>query len=207
MKKYFVFLTCIGLMLSSVFVFTACETSEDEEKKGSIAFWTSDEVGGEVKIELKGNGTNRSGSLSQKITSGTANCSGSSGVFSDLSYGEYTYTASTKYHNWSGKLTLDNNCLTQELGITTGNIMFWMNADYGEVEIELKGNGITRSGTLSEYFTSGSPDTCGEEGTLTFLDLPFGTYSYKAKSDSYEWSNNNLVVQKACQAYRLNIKN
>ena len=95
-------------------------------------------------------------------------------------YGKYSYTASIDEFTWSGNITLDSECFTLELDskgfANKGSIAFWMGQDPGFIPyIELEGNGFELSGTLSMFFPSGTP-TCGANGTVTFANLPYGTY-------------------------------
>jgi hypothetical protein len=62
----------------------------------------------------------------------------------------------------------------------TSSVSFWSaNSELGRLSIKVVGDGgFERSGTLTHYFTSGSPDKCGENMTLTFSGIPDGSYSY-----------------------------
>ena len=186
MKKSFLILTCLGLMLSGIVVFNACGDGslQDEEIKGSISFWTDFNTGKPIKVDLKGKGVERSGNLTKYVTSsGTPSCGTSSTLtFSDVPFGKYSYTASVDDITWwSGEITFEHSCFTMKLEEgdfeKTGSISFWMGEDPEFIPtVELEGNGYDLSGTINMFFPSGTPN-CGENGTLTFSKLPFGKYN------------------------------
>jgi hypothetical protein len=81
-----------------------------------------------------------------------------------------------------------------------GSISFWLSQDKGcgNVTVMLEGVG---SKTLSKYFTSGTP-TCGSEGTVTFSNLPYGKYTFKASCSKYSWSNT-ITLAESCHTIHL----
>ena len=81
-----------------------------------------------------------------------------------------------------------------------GTVSFWTATDFGcgSINVTLNGKG---SGTLNQYFPSGSP-SCGQSGTVSFSDLPYGTYSYSASCDSYSWSGS-VTVDRSCVTMQL----
>ena len=210
MKKSFVVLTCLGLMLSGIFVFTACE--DEEEKKGSIAFWTDFNTGKPIKVDLKGKGVDRSGNLTKYVTSSeTPSCGASSTLtFSDIPFGAYSYTASVDdIIWWSGELDFEHSCFTVKLDEgefeKTGSIAFWMGVDPGFVpKIELEGNGYDLSGTVTMFIPSGTPN-CGENGTLTFSKLPFGKYDCTLSAVGFPETAEKFVINlnKSCLTIKL----
>lgn len=62
----------------------------------------------------------------------------------------------------------------------TGQVNFWTPTNYGVITVTITGTG--NSGTITQYYTSGTP-TCGAAGCYT-VTLPVGTYSFTATNNN-----------------------
>ena len=85
---------------------------------GSIMFWiSSDFACGPISVELSGQGTKWSDTITRYYSSGTPSCGAiGTATFPDLPYGTYSYTAScSKGSLWSGTVTLSSTCHTVRL--------------------------------------------------------------------------------------------
>lgn len=78
---------------------------------------------------------------------------------------------------------------------STGDIAFWINADYncGPVTVNLSGEG---SQNITSFFSS-APD-CGTNGAANFLNLDPGNYSYTASCSGISWSGSVNVTANTC---------
>lgn len=91
---------------------------------------------------------------------------------------------------WSGE------CGPLEGGSTGGNnegqIMFWTRSDQncGSISVSI----ANKSGTISSYYSSGSP-SCGASGCATFT-LPAGSYTYTASCSNTTWGPTTVTVTK-----------
>jgi hypothetical protein len=84
-------------------------------------------------------------------------------------------------------------------GSTTGNAMFWASTNFSCGTITVNVN--NSSGSMTKYYTSGSPD-CGAVGCANFT-LEAGTYSYSASCSSYTWSGSITVKAGGCSKMQL----
>jgi len=82
----------------------------------------------------------------------------------------------------------------------TGSIAFWtaMGDDIPKCTVSIEGHG---SKTITLDF-SAAPE-CGDIGTATFSNLPYGTYTYTAvATDGRKWTNS-IKIDKECGTLRL----
>jgi hypothetical protein len=84
---------------------------------------------------------------------------------------------------------------------TTGQVAFFTRLPDtgGPVSVSVDG---AASGTLTQYFTSGTP-TCGDDGTVT-LTLEPGSHSFAGESDTYTWGPDPFTITAGeCVTYEL----
>jgi len=86
-------------------------SSSEEEQTGSVKFWINQDFGcGNITVNLNGNGS----SVITGYFGSAPDCSNTSGGgnFSDLSPGNYSFSASCSGKTWSGTATIqENGCL------------------------------------------------------------------------------------------------
>jgi|GEM_PF-2424891 len=85
-------------------------------------------------------------------------------------------------------------------GSTTGDAIFWINADYGcgNVSVNLTGVG---SGIITQFAASAPP--CGTSGFANFSNLAPGTYGYSASCQGINWSGTIDINQNTCTQFLL----
>jgi hypothetical protein len=81
-----------------------------------------------------------------------------------------------------------------------GSITFWTASDKGCGSINITVTGVG-SGTLSKYISSGTPD-CGANGTVTFSNVKYGSYNWKATCGSHTWQG---TVNFAHNCYKIKL--
>ena len=89
-------------------------------------------------------------------------------------------------------------------GSTTnkGTITVWTDKDHGCGYITVTITGVG-SKTLTNYYSSGTPD-CGDNGTASFPDLPYGTYTVSATCGNSSWPASNITLSTGCHRVKLN---
>lgn len=87
-------------------------------------------------------------------------------------------------------------------GVTTGDVKFWTDADYGcgPISVSVSGEG---SSTITGYFDSGAPDCSNTSAGGNFNDLDPGTYSFTASCDGINWDGTFEIEENSCLRYQL----
>jgi len=83
---------------------------------------------------------------------------------------------------------------------STGEAMFWTDADYGVGYIDVYVDGLYE-GQITGFYSSGVPD-CGASGCVTIERDP-GTYSYNAAAGGTTWSGSVTITAGGCYTMRL----
>lgn len=85
-------------------------------------------------------------------------------------------------------------------GNSTGDLIFWINDDYGcgPVSVNLSGVG---SATINGYYST-TPD-CGASGGANFRNISPGTYSFTASCQGLNWSGTTTVSANTCSTQLL----
>jgi hypothetical protein len=175
---------------------------------GQGMFWIASDLGcGTINVSI--NGVSRS--ITSFYSSGApANCGATGTATFSLNPGTYNYTASCTGKTWSGTITITSGgCTKIQLtggsnsgggGTTTGQGMFWIASDLGCGTINVSINGVTRS--ITSFFSSGAPSSCGASGTATFSLNP-GTYNYSASCSGKTWSGTISITSGGCSRIQL----
>ncbi|MDR0506176.1 MAG: hypothetical protein LBH32_05100 [Dysgonamonadaceae bacterium] len=91
------------------------------------------------------------------------------------------------------KIYVDNGCNggnnggEEEEKKDRGTISFWTAQDFGCGTIDVTLNEVGTK-TITYYFVSGTP-ACGDNGTASFSNLPYGTYLFSASCSEYSWQD------------------
>lgn len=179
---------------------------------GDLIFYTNQDYGcGPINVNLSGNG---SSTITGFFSNGAPDCSttSSGGTFSNLAPGTYNFDASCSNESWSGTVTIqDGVCTQQQLiasggggggGSGTGDVIFWINQDFGcgNVSVNVSGAGGT---TISGFY--GSTPSCSDTGAGGNLNnLPVGTYSFTASCTGINWNGNITISEDSCLRFQLN---
>ena len=85
---------------------------------------------------------------------------------------------------------------------TTGEVAFWTRLSDTGGPVSITVDGGATGGTLTQYFTSGTP-TCGDEGTVTLVLEP-GSHSFSGANDTYTWGPGSFTSTAGeCVTYEL----
>ncbi len=87
-------------------------------------------------------------------------------------------------------------------GTTTGDIIFWVNKDFGCGSITVNVDNVGSS-TISTYYNS-SP-TCANSSNGNFQNLSPGTYNYTASCSNLNWSGSFTISANTC--FKLQLSN
>lgn len=87
-------------------------------------------------------------------------------------------------------------------GSSTGDVIFWTNADFGCGPISVDVSGIGSS-TISGYFPGGAPDCSNTSAGGNFNDLDPGTYSFSANCSNLQWNGNVTISENTCLRFEL----
>jgi len=211
--------TCNGLSWNGDFTITKgqctpfqlrCEGKADEEpnNEGQITFWTGQNCGcGFIDVSIGGI---FKGQITKFFGGGYPGCDANGNVTETLLPGTYAYKATCGNLSWNGNFNISaNECASLRLDCTnnddntqnTGKVSFWTKQnDSGKINVYVAGNFV---GSLDQWFTTGSPSTCGESGTVTVEKVP-GTYSMSAESTSgHKWSGNITIEKNRCLLFEL----
>lgn len=178
---------------------------------GDGIFWINSDYGcGPITVNLSGVG-------SQTITgffSNTPDCGSSGGAnFSNLAPGSYSYSATCQGSSWDGTLVINENTCSQILlqeptggggggGNDTGDVIFWINRDFGCGPISVSVSGVGSS-TISGFFNS-APDCSNTSAGGNFNNLQPGNYSFTASCNGIDWNGTLNVTQNSCLRFQLN---
>lgn len=87
-------------------------------------------------------------------------------------------------------------------GSSTGDVIFWTNADFGCGPISVDVSGVGSS-TLTGYFPSGAPDCSNTSAGGNFNNLDPGNYSFSASCSNLQWNGNFTVTENSCLRFEL----
>jgi hypothetical protein len=179
---------------------------------GDAIFWVGEDLGcGPISVELVGEGS----STISAFYNSTPECTdtGAGGNFNNLAPGTYNFNASCQGLDWSGAITIvADNCTTQQLlssggggggggGNNTGDVIFWINQDYGCGPISVNVSSVGSSSITGFY---GSAPNCSDTGAGgNFNSLAPGTYNYTASCQGIDWSGNFSVNANECLRFQL----
>ncbi len=179
-------------------------------ENGGAIFWINEDFGcGNINVNVTGVGN----STISGYYNTEPNCSDTSlgGNFNDLPSGNYSYTASCTNKNWSGSFTVnDDSCSKIELiddggsGNGTGDVIFWINQDYGCGPISVTVDGVG-STTISGFFPSGIPDCSNTNAGGNINNLPEGTYNFDASCTGYTWNGSFTITENGCFKQQLSL--
>ncbi len=191
--------------------FTPLQGGGGSNGTGDAIFWIENDFScGNININVDGVGSNVITGYYNSIPDCTSTNLG--GNFNDLSPGNYNYTASCSNNNWSGSFTIsENNCSRIKLedngggGNGNGDVIFWINQDYGCGPISVSINGVG-STTISGYFPSGgAPDCSNTNAGGNINNIPEGTYSFSASCTGYSWDGTLTVTSNGCFRQQLSL--
>ncbi len=137
------------------------------------------------------------------ITGGGTGTTSSAGTvtFSNVPFGTYTYSANkTGYYGNSGSATISLSAQTATVTIrltpipTTGTIT---------VKVVDANTGAAISGAS---ITGGKSGTTSSAGTISFADVPFGTYSFTAAKSGYLSNSASATISLSAQSTTVTIK-
>ena len=117
-SRYAISILIASVMFAGFFVFNACD---EEEKTGSVGFYTLVGTAGKFEITLKGDKVDQTKTLDKWTVEGfTCGDNAQSVVFSNLAYGKYTYTATYGTEGvLTGEVKIDKDC--QSVKLTPSN--------------------------------------------------------------------------------------
>ena len=177
---------------------------------GDAIFWINNDFGcGNINVNVSGVGS----SSINGFFGSTPSCSitSSGGNFNDLTPGNYNYTASCDNMNWSGSFEINqNSCATIELtdngggGNGSGDVIFWINQDYGcgPISVTVNGAGAT---TITGYYNSGIPDCSNTGAGGNLNNLPEGNYNFDASCSGYTWNGSFTITENECFKQQLSL--
>ena len=137
------------------------------------------------------------------ITGGGTGTTSSAGsvTFSNVPFGTYSYSASkTGYYSGSGSGTISLSAQSTTVTIkltpipTTGTIT---------VKVVDAATGAAISGAS---ITGGKAGTTSSAGTVSFADVPFGTYSFTASKSGYLSNSGSATISLSAQSTTVTIK-
>ena len=86
-------------------------------------------------------------------------------------------------------------------GNTTGDVIFWINEDFGCGNISVTINGIG-STTISGYYAS-LPECSYTNAGGNINDIAAGTYNYSASCSGYNWNGTVNITANSCLRFQL----
>lgn len=82
-----------------------------------------------------------------------------------------------------------------------GDVIFWINQDFGCGNISVSINGIG-STVISGYYAS-TPDCSFTNAGGNINDIPPGTYNYSASCSNYNWNGTVTITANSCLRFQL----
>ncbi len=178
---------------------------------GDAIFWIDNDYGCgpiEVIVFLPANNVN---STITGYFGTTPDCSNTNngGNFNDLPIGDYIYNATCNGQVWSDILTInENSCSRIKLadgggGNATGDVIFWVNQDFGcgPISVSLTGAGST---TITGFYSS--TPSCSDTGNGGNInDIPAGNYVLNASCTGYTWNGSVTISENSCLRFQLSL--
>ena len=137
------------------------------------------------------------------ITGGGSGTTSSAGTvtFSNVPFGTYTYSASKSgYYGNSGSATISLSAQTATVTIRLTPI-----PTSGTITVKVV-DAVTGSAISGASITGGGTGTTSSAGTVTFSNVPFGTYSYSASKTGYYSGSGSGTISLSVQSTTVTIK-
>ena len=153
-----------------------------------------------VKVVNANTGAAISGASITGGGTGTTSSAGSV-TFSNVPFGSYSYSASkTGYYSGSGSGTISLSAQS-----TTVTIKLTPIPTTGTITVKVV-DAVTGSAISGASITGGKSGTTSGAGTVSFADVPFGTYSFTASKSGYLSNSASATISLSAQSTTVTIK-